>query len=93
MKSKQLTFSIVLSLIAATAVFAFAAKYVPRMTKEQLLPLLGDPGVAVLDVRGTGDYRDSKAKIKGAVRIDMTVPVETWMVNFAKDKTLVLYCS
>lgn len=65
---------------------------VPRMAKEQLKPLLGNPEIVVLDVRAAPEYNDSKEKIKGAVRAaPRNVKVITG--RYAKNKTLVLYCS
>ena len=41
---------------------------VPRMTKEELRPLLGDPSVVILDVRVGRSWTESDRKIQGAVR-------------------------
>jgi hypothetical protein len=41
---------------------------VPRMTKEELLPMLGQSDVIILDVRIGDEWKKSPWKIKGAVR-------------------------
>lgn len=73
------------------AALALSSQDVPRMTKEELKPLLGDPNVVVLDVRTPASYDESNAKIKGAVRVNMKVPIEAWMDQYPKDVTLVFY--
>jgi hypothetical protein len=65
---------------------------VPRMTKEELKGHLGDPNVIILDVRTEKDWKESDIMIKGAIREDPT-KVDTWLGNYAKDKTFVLYCA
>jgi rhodanese-related sulfurtransferase len=65
----------------------------PRITKEQLLSMAGDPDVIILDVRESGSWKGSQWKIKGAVREDPTKDVKTWAEKYPRDKTLVLYCS
>jgi len=65
---------------------------VPRMTKEELKGHLGDPTVIILDVRTEKDWKTSDLRIKGAIREDPT-KVDTWLGNYVKDKTFVLYCA
>jgi len=64
----------------------------PKMTKEELKGMLGDPEVVVVDVRAGGSWDNSTTKIKGAVREDPTA-VQNWVEKYPKDKTLVFYCS
>jgi rhodanese-related sulfurtransferase len=64
----------------------------PRMEKEQLKAQLGNPDVAVLDVRALTDWVMAKEKIKGAVR-ENPRDVEEWSGKYPKDKTIVLYCA
>jgi len=65
---------------------------VPRMKKETLRKMLGDPDVIVVDVRQPR-YRDkSGQRIKGAVCEDPN-RVEDWIRKFPKDKTIVFYCA
>ena len=70
---------------------AFAAD-VPKMSKEELQAVLGNPDVIVIDVRSPGDWAPSNTKIKGAIREDPP-KVSSWMEKYPKDKTLVFYCS
>ncbi len=65
---------------------------VPRMTKDELKGLLGNPAVIILDVRVGRDWKDSEFKIKGAVR-EETVKFSSWATKYPKDKTIVLYCA
>jgi hypothetical protein len=66
---------------------------VPRMTKEELKSLLGNPDVIVLDVRIAGEWKRDALKIQGAVREDPEKDYKTWASKYPKDKTLVFYCS
>jgi rhodanese-related sulfurtransferase len=65
---------------------------VPRMTKDELKALLGNPDLVILDVRASSDWTASDLKIKGAVREDPN-DTESWANKYSKDKTLVLYCA
>ncbi len=58
---------------------------VPRMSKEELKNLLGNPDVIVIDVRQESDWERSDSKIKGAVR-ETPDEAEFWMKKYAKDK-------
>lgn len=69
--------------------FALAAD-VPRMTKEELKALLGNPDLIIIDVRLGSDWAGSDLKIKGAFREDPQA-VESWANKYSKDKTLVFY--
>jgi predicted sulfurtransferase len=66
---------------------------VPRMTKEELKSLLGNPDVIVLDVRIAGEWKRDALKIQGAVREDPEKDYRSWATKYPKDKTLVFYCS
>ncbi len=66
---------------------------VPRMTKEELKPFLGNPEVVILDVRVAGEWKKSTLKIKGAVREDPEKDDKSRASKYPKDKTLVFYCS
>jgi len=87
--------SVVTSLIilALGMSLAVAAEKIPRLTKEELKELLGRPGVIILDVRTTLDWKKSDQKILGAVREDPDKAVKTWAEKYQKDKTMVLYCA
>ena len=66
---------------------------VPRMTKEELKALLGNPEVVILDVRLAAEWKRGALKIQGAVREDPEKDFKTWASKYPKDKTLVFYCS
>jgi len=66
---------------------------VPKMTKEELKPLLDNPEVIVLDVRIPAEWKRDALKIQGAVREDPEKDYKTWASKYPKDKTLVFYCS
>jgi 3-mercaptopyruvate sulfurtransferase SseA len=62
----------------------------PRMSKEELKTLLGDPSVFILDVRLAQHYRASQSKIKGAVWLEAKEAAQ-WSGLFFKKQTYVLY--
>ncbi len=66
---------------------------VPRMTKEELKSILGNPDVVILDVRLQDQWQISKEKIPGAVREDPEKDVRSWATKYPKDKTYVFYCT
>ena len=66
---------------------------VPRMTKEELKSLLGNPDVIIMDVRVEEEWKEGKWKIQGAVREDSEKDINSWANKYPKDKTLVFYCS
>ena len=87
--SRTTLFFFTLSLIFVVRAFA---EEVPRISKEEVRTMLGNPDVTIVDVRLSGDLGDSDSKIKGAVREDPR-DVETWIDKYPKDKTLVFYCA
>ncbi len=98
MKGLILTILIVvlcLVVVGADAHTAEAAKKVafpevPRITKEELKPMLGNPDVIILDVRPYDQWEVSDQKLPGAV-YENPERVEAWAKNYPKDKTLVFY--
>jgi predicted sulfurtransferase len=83
----------VLLALASMALFAKAAvaKEVPRMSKEELRGMLGNPDVVIIDVRTDKEWEASQSKIKGAVREEPR-QAKSWAHKYDKDKTYVLYC-
>jgi len=77
--------------LAILAQLALAKEEVPRMTKEELKSLLGNPDLIVLDVRFGATWDKSQWKIQGAIREDPQAEVASWADKYSKDKTLVLY--
>jgi hypothetical protein len=78
---------IILGVLAQMA----CAADVPRMSKEELKSMLGNPGVTILDVRASGDWDNGKTKIQGAIREDPNKSAKSWADKYSKDKTIVLY--
>ncbi len=79
-------------LLLMVSLAAAGAQEVPRMTKEELKGMLGDPDVIIIDVRSEAGWNSSDMKIKGAVREDPW-DLDTWMAKYPRDKTLVFYCA
>ncbi len=72
--------------------FALAAPpQADRITKEELLPLLGNKDITIIDLRFGREWSDSNVKIRGAIREDPMKPGQ-WMDRYPKEKMLVFYC-
>jgi hypothetical protein len=80
-------------IILAVLVKMAGAAEVPRMSKEELKSMLGNPDLVIIDVRLNSDWKKSKTKIQGASREDPGGDVKSWAEKYSKDKTLVLYCA
>ena len=78
--------------LVLAAVLPAAAADVPRMTMEELKALLDSPDLAILDVRSGRDWSASEFKIKGSRRVDVK-NIDSWLPNYRKDQTIVLYCA
>ena len=91
MKRKLL---IVLLLISVGVVWSTWAvsEDAPRMTKDELKAMLGNPDLTIIDVRYGKDWTGSDMKIKGAVR-EEPGEVKSWAAKYRKDKPIVLYCA
>ena len=87
-----ITLVLTFTMVVLFAISAMAAEDVPRMTKEELKGLFGNPDVIILDVRSGGDWSSSEFKIKGAIRVSPR-NWESIVKRYPKDKTLVLYCA
>jgi rhodanese-related sulfurtransferase len=68
---------------------AFSAE-APRMSKEELRALLGNPDLVIIDVRYGRDWTNSDVKIKGAVREDPD-SLKDWSNKYSPDQTIVFY--
>ncbi len=67
---------------------------VPRISKEKLKSMLGNPEVVVIDVRTFFDRKMSVKQIKGSVRENPDpTKVKSWAKKYSKGKTIVLYCA
>jgi rhodanese-related sulfurtransferase len=78
-----------LGVILAMVVPAMSQE-VPRISKEDLKEMLGKPDLVIVDVRTDSDWNASTVKVKGAVREEPD-KVDSWIEQYPKDKTLVLY--
>ncbi len=86
---KLLSLIISFSMTIGLLVPAFSAE-APRMTKEELKALLGNPELVIIDVRYGRDWTNSDVKIKSAVREDPD-DLKSWANKYSPDKTIVLY--
>jgi len=92
MKKRLFIAALLIFLMAGIlTVFAKSAD-VPRMTKDELKAMLGNPDLVILDVRAQKDWKGGDSKIKGAIREDPK-SVKSWAEKYSKDKTFVLYCA
>jgi rhodanese-related sulfurtransferase len=64
----------------------------PRITKDELKVMLGNPDLVIIDVRTQRDWTESDSKIEGALREDPEA-VESWAKKYPQGKTIVLYCA
>jgi predicted sulfurtransferase len=71
---------------------AASGQVAPRMSKDQLKSMLGDPTLVIVDVRIGFEWEESVAKIKGAVR-ENPAQISSWLNKYPKDRTIVLYCA
>jgi hypothetical protein len=81
---------LVFALVGLTLISSFAAEAVPRIGKEKLKEMLGNPAVIILDVRNRRTWRESEFKIKSAIRKRPKL-FDSWATEFPRDKMLVLY--
>jgi Rhodanese-like domain len=82
---------IIFFMVGASMLFAKSAD-APRMTKDELKGMMGNPDLVIIDVRTQQNWAESDLKIKGAVREDPE-SLDSWANKYPKDKTLVLYCA
>jgi rhodanese-related sulfurtransferase len=93
MKQRRLMGPVMIGIVLSWMLVSIAqTEEIPRMTKEELRGMLGNPEVIIVDVRANADWSGSKLKIKGAVRQDPR-KVTSWMDKYPKDKTIVFYCA
>ncbi len=90
-KRSFLAILLVLFMVGGCTIFE---KYVdaPRIPKDDLKAMLGNPDLLIIDVRYGRDWTDSELKIKGATREDPEA-FDSWANKLPKDKTLVFYCA
>lgn len=93
MRNKHLLYTIFITtvLLLSMSLTASAAS-VPLMSTDELKSRLGDADLVVLDVRGSWDLVKSDNKIAGSERVKPG-GVNQWVINYPKDKEIVLYCA
>ena len=92
-------FAIIGFLTALLIVIAFncpaaaaASIEVPRLSIEQAKQMFGSPDVIFIDVRTPKSWWRSATKITHAVREEPGA-VKQWAPKYARDKTLIFYCT
>jgi hypothetical protein len=90
MKSRLLPLMISILLMVGVFTTSVLSADAPRMTKEELKALLGQPDLIIIDVRTGSGWTASDLKIMGSVRED-PYAIAPWTNKYPKDKTLVLY--
>jgi len=63
---------------------------VPRMSVDQVKPLLGKPDTVIIDVRTPRTFWRTTKKILTAVREDPST-ADQWARKYTKDQTLIFY--
>ena len=79
-----------IGLLSASAGWANDAA--PRVTREEVKTLLGNPNILILDARTGSSWSGSDQKIKGAVRVDPD-DVLSWVNRVPREKKIIVYCS
>ena len=64
---------------------------VPIIYPEDLISMLDRPDVVILDVRSSVSWEQTTTKIRGAIREDPGIEIDTWISKYPKYKTYVLY--
>ncbi len=88
---KNVVFGSILILIGLFSSVAFSQEP-PRISKEELKTMLGDPNVIILDVRIGDEWKTSGKKIQGATWKNPE-EIGSWFKQYPTDKTFVFYCS
>ena len=65
---------------------------VPQISAERVKQMMGLPETVIIDVRRFRSWWQSSKKIANAVREDPS-RVDKWAQKYAKDETLIFYCS
>ncbi len=88
---KNIVFGTILILVALLSSVAFSQES-PRISKEELKTMLGNPNVIILDVRIVDECKASERKIQGATWKNPE-EIGSWLGQYPQHKTLVFYCS
>ncbi len=94
MERKAIVCLVMAFMALGTWIVMAVALDVPRISKEKLKSMLGNPNVVVIDVRTFFDRKMSTKQIKGSVREDPDpTKAKFWAKKYSKEKTIVLYCA
>lgn len=88
---RTLTAAAVLGVIAAGALSAQAIRNVPRMTIDELKPLMAAGSVLVVDVRRPEEF--AQGHLPGAVNLDYTRVLAEGARFAGETRTVVTYCA
>jgi hypothetical protein len=91
-KKRSLIATLIIFFLVGASMILAKSVDAPRMTKDELKGMLGNPDLVIIDVRTQQNWADSDLKIKGAVREDPE-SLDSWANKYPKGKTLVLYCA
>ncbi len=89
---KASPFILLLFLLSATTEKGCSVPRVSMVTTDQLRAMLGDPEVALIDLRINRDWNSADREIPGAVHEDPD-NIRDWAKKYPKDKKIVLYCA
>ena len=78
--------------VVGISALAALAQEAPRITKEELKEMLGNPDVIIIDLRLGRDWENSELRIEGALREDPG-NLNSSISKYPREKTLVLYCA
>jgi hypothetical protein len=92
MKKKYLVGCLIVVLGMGMFVSQLRSADAPRMTKDELKALLGQPDVILLDLRSGSDWKGSDFKIQGAIR-EEPGQIKSWSKRYSKEKMIILYCA
>ncbi len=65
---------------------------IPRIRKEELKSMLGNPDIIILDIRSEDQWQVADKRIVRAIHEDPE-EYESWADKYPKEKTLILYCA
>ncbi len=90
LKTSMKRFLILLLLLGWAVLPQAWAQSPERISKEQFLKILGQPGMLILDVRTPQNWKESNRIIKGAIR-KSPKNFNGWADDYPKDQMLVFY--
>ena len=68
MKKRLSIATLIILFMVGISMTAAKSAEAPRMTKDELKAMLGNPDLIIIDVRLSADWAESDLKIKGAIR-------------------------